>query len=197
MPTFAPHNGAMSLKLFRSTGYHSILTPGETRLALHPGWAVASAAGWIGFACNVWLWHALATGGSGLLPALALAAGITGAAACLLSLFGWRRTFKPVATAVLLLAALMAGGAWVNGVPAQALADDTFRLASMLPPWAALFRWQVPTLLVVLGLLPVLWLWNLQLRRLSGPAQMGANLWGMVGWGLLAAAGFFLLGRLA
>ncbi|TFZ08926.1 hypothetical protein [Ramlibacter humi] len=187
----------MSLKLFRSTGYHSILAPGEARLALHPGWAVAAVGGWVGFVCNVWLWHVMLTGGSGFLPALASAVGVAGATACLLSVFGWRRTFKLAATFVLLVAALLAGGAWVNGVPAQALSDDTFRIASMLPPWATLFRWQVPTLLVVLGGLPVLWLWNLQLRRLSGPAQMSVNVWGAIWWGLLAAAGFFALGRLA
>jgi lipid A ethanolaminephosphotransferase len=186
----------MQLKLFRSTGYHSILAPGEARLAPHPGWAVAGAGAWIGFACNVWFWQALAAGGAGLARAACLGLAIGAAAAAVLSLFGWRRTIKPVATLMLLAAALLAGGAWVNAVPATALAGESFRITSLLPPWASLFRWQVPTALVVLGLLPVLVLSNVKLRRLSGSAQMRVNTWGIVWWGLLAAAAFWTLGRL-
>jgi hypothetical protein len=33
----ALHNAAMALKLFRSTGHSTLLMPGETRLAPHPG----------------------------------------------------------------------------------------------------------------------------------------------------------------
>ena len=43
----------MSLKLFRSTGYSSILAPGESRVATHPGWVILAISLWIGFACNV------------------------------------------------------------------------------------------------------------------------------------------------
>ena len=47
----------MSLKLFRSTGYSSILAPGESRVATHPGWVILAISLWIGFACNVALWR--------------------------------------------------------------------------------------------------------------------------------------------
>ncbi len=167
----------MSLRLFRTTGYHSILTPGESRIALHPGWAVLAASAWIGLACNPWLWLALV--GRGTDGPAALAAGLVIASACgfVLSLACWRRTFKPAATLVLLVAALACAGVWSHGMSLQdAMAA---RPTALLPGWAALFGWQVPSLLVVLGVAPMLWLWNTQLRRLTGPAQGRANLAGM------------------
>lgn len=186
----------MSLKLFRSTGFHSILTPGEARLALHPGWAVAAVAGWVGIACNAWLWQALVGMGS-LLPAIAASIGIAGAVGFFLSVFGWRRTFKPAATSALLGSALLSGGVWTQTIPPTALVDDATRISALLPAWASLFSWQVPILLVLLGGLPVLWLWNTQLRRLSGPAQLRSNLGGIFLWFFVASVGFALLGRLA
>lgn len=187
----------MSLKLFRSTGFHSILTPGEARLALHPGKAVAMVAGWVGIACNIWLWRGLLGGGvQALLAGIAAGIGLAGVTGLVLSVFGWRRTFKAAATFVLLGASLFAGGILTQGLPASALVDDATRLSAMLPPWASLFQWQVPTALVLLGGLPVLWIWNTQLRRLSGPAQLKTNLWGGFLWFLLASAGFPLLDQL-
>ena len=69
----------MTLKLFRSTGYSSILVPGETRVAMHPGWLGMAISLWGGLACNVVLWRALASGsaaatGRALILALLLAA---------------------------------------------------------------------------------------------------------------------------
>src|SRR3954464_2351595 len=104
----------MSLKLFRHTDYaQSILSPGETRFALHPGWAVIALSAWVGFVCNPWFWHAVATGAE-LGRAVLVGAVVAGGAAFLLSLFGWRRTFKTVATFMLLAAALLATGAWMQ-----------------------------------------------------------------------------------
>lgn len=193
--TIAP----MSLKLFRSTGYSSLLAPGETRLAMHPGWVVLAISLWIGLACNVALWRALA-GGSDAAPGLswALAAGACAAATVgiLLSLVGWRRTLKPVATVVLLLAALGACGVWVQSLPVDAGFLNQ-RPSGLLPAWSSFLRWQVPALLVGLGLVPVLWLWATNTRRLSGPEQLAANITGMVigavvllasAWALLRAA---------
>ncbi|WBY01381.1 hypothetical protein PE066_18240 [Ramlibacter tataouinensis] len=183
----------MSLKLFRSTGYHSILTPGEARLALHPGWAVTIVAGWVGLASNVWFWQALATGGQDALPAAGSALALSGAAGSALSLFGWRRTFKLAATGVLLFGALLAGGVLTQDIPARQLADPALRLSTLLPTWASLFRWQVPTLLVLLGGIPVIYLWNVQLRRLAGSEQFRTNLAGLVTWALVFACGFAVL----
>lgn len=193
--TAEPHNRAMSLRLFRSTGFHSILTPGETRVALHPGWAVAAVAGWIAVACNVWFWQALS--GQGSLPlATLVAVAVFGAVGAVLSVFGWRRTFKPAATLALLLAALLASGTWTQSVPLERVLEGP-RLLPLLPSWASLFGWQVPLLLALLGGAPVLWLWNKQLRRLSGPAQWKANVSALLLYLPLAVAAGWLLPRVA
>ncbi|MEP6826088.1 MAG: phosphoethanolamine transferase domain-containing protein, partial [Ramlibacter sp.] len=163
------------LKLFRSTGYSSILVPGETRVGMHPGWLVLGLSLWVGFVCNVGLWRVLAAGQPEQLRA-ALTAGVFVAAAAgtLLSLLGWRRTLKPAATVCLLLAALTACGIWL-----QALPFDTRLLANgmraLLPALPSLMRWQVPALLGLLALIPAWWLWSTPLRRLSGPSQLAVN----------------------
>ena len=62
----------MALKLFRSTGYSTLLMPGEARLAMHPGWLVLATSLWLGLACNVALWRELSGSamGTGLATAL-------------------------------------------------------------------------------------------------------------------------------
>lgn len=187
----------MALKLFRSTGYHSILAPGESRVATHPGWLILAVSLWIGFACNISLWRylrALDTGGISLERALLGGALIAAACASLLSLLGWRRTLKQTATILLLLAALSTASLWVQGLPLDSNLFDRGLRSVFLPPWPSLLRWQFPVLLVVLGLLPMLWVWQLQVRRVPGPQQLASNLTGML-MGLLAVAvsGWLLL----
>ena len=184
----------MSLKLFRHTDYaQSILSPGETRFAMHPGWAVLAVSVWVGFAANVWFWRALLAGGAGLGRAVTTGLVVAGLAGILLSLFGWRRTFKPVSTLVLLLAGVAAAGAWTQGITLEA-ALESRRFTELLPNWASFFGWQVPSLVVLLGLLPVIWVANLHLRRLTGPSQLRTNIAGMVLGALVAFAGAWLLG---
>jgi lipid A ethanolaminephosphotransferase len=184
----------MSLKLFRSTGFHSILSPGETRVALHPGWAVAGVAGWIAVACNAWLWQALVRGHNPLQPLLAGVAAF-GTVAAVLSAFGWRRTFKLAATVALLLAGLLAAGIWTQDISFASVLEGR-RIASLLPTWASLFGWQVPLLLVLVGGVPVWWLWHTQLRRLSAASQWKTNVWGVVLYAPLGAAAWWMLARL-
>lgn len=184
----------MSLKLFHHTDYaQSVLSPGETRFALHPGWAVLAASAWVGFVANVWFWRALLGSGPGLPQATASGLVVTGMAAFVLSLFGWRRTFKPVATLVLLLAGVAAAGAWTKGITLEAMLASR-HLLDLVPSWASFFGWQVPGLVVLLGLVPVIWLANLQLRRLTGPGQLATNVAGMVLAAVVAAGGLWLLG---
>ena len=185
----------MALKLFRSTGYSSILMAGETRLALHPGWMILAVSLWAGFVCNVALWRALA--GSEAAPSivhvLVLGAAISGACAFGLSLLGWRKTFKPAATLVLIVAALAASSIWTQGLPVDATLFDRRPSTVLLPPWASLLRWQVLASLAGLALVPDLWLWQKPLRRLSGPAQLKVNLAGMLlGGAVVVAAGWLL-----
>ncbi len=185
----------MSLKLFRSTGYSSILAPGESRVATHPGWLVLATSLWIGFACNVALWRELRSYGSGGLGRELLAgAFIAAACASLLSLLGWRRTLKRTATILLLLAALVAASIWVQGRAMDAdLFGQGFRTL-LVPGWPSLLRWQFPALLVGIGLVPMLWVWQLQVRRLPGPKQMASNATGMLlGLVVMAVTGWLLL----
>jgi lipid A ethanolaminephosphotransferase len=186
----------MALKLFRSTGYSSILAPGETHLAKHPAWVALAVSLWAGFACNVLLWRAVAAlPESGALPrALLLGAVIAAACGLVLSLLGWRKTLKPAATLLLFAAGLSACAIWGQALPMDSIAEvRVSRL--LLPSWATLLRWQVSLLLVVLAVVPTIWVWNTPVRRLPGPTQLAANITGMlVSAGVLVAAGALLLG---
>jgi lipid A ethanolaminephosphotransferase len=187
---------AMALKLFRSTGYSSILAPGETHMAKHPGWVVLAVSLWAGFVCNVLLWRAVRAlpDAAGLPHALALGAFIAGACALFLSVLGWRKTLKPAATLVLFLAGLSACAIWSQGLPLTSIAE--VRLPRLyMPPWASLLRWQVSLLLVVLAVIPTIWAWNTPVRRLPGPAQLSANLRGMLAAAVvLGLFGYLLFG---
>lgn len=169
----------MGLKLFRSTGYSTLLMPGEARLAPHPGWVVLGVSLWLGIACNVALWRELAGSarGTGILNALLAGATLGGGSGLLLSLLAWRRTLKFAATLLLLLGALLAAGLWIQSVPVTETVWS-LRWRTLFPTWASLLRWQVPALVVGLAVLPALVVWNLQLRRLTGPEQLRANLSG-------------------
>lgn len=181
----------MTLKLFRSTGYSTMLLPGEARLAPRPAWAVAAVGTWIALACNVSLWRALVDMDTpALLASLAQALAVGGATGAFLSLVCWRRTLKPLASALLVLAATSASSTWLHKLPADLAGSVTERI---FPGWAALLDWRVSTMLALLGLVPVLMLWTTQLRRLTGPVQLQANLKGFFLGAALGSAGGLLL----
>ena len=186
----------MSLKLFRSTGYESILSPGETRAAVHPGWIITGTSAWAGFVCNVALWRELWAGdAAGLAWAFALGAFIAAGCAVVLSVLGWRKTLKPAATLILFVAALAACAVWGQAIPVDAGLLQKRLSSFILPSWASLLRWQVSALLVVLALAPTVWLWNTQVRRLPGPQQLSINMIGTLLASILVAASGFLLFR--
>ena len=185
----------MSLKLFRSTGYASILAPGETRQGTkHPGWIILAVSLWAGFACNVALWRSF-RGQADLAHALALGALVASACGFILSLLGWRTTLKPAATLMLFLAALSACAIWGQSLPLDGPFSEMRLSTLMIPPWASLLRWQVSLLLVVLAVVPTMWVWNTQVRRLAGPAQLSVNLRGMLVAACVLAASAILLLR--
>ena len=184
----------MALKLFRSTGYSSILFAGETRLATHPGWVILAISLWTGVVCNVALWRSLWSGDPALARAAATGIFVTAACGTVLSFLGWRKTLKPAATIVLFIAALAAGTAWMQGVPADARLLER-PLSGLLPPdWASMLHWQVAAMWAGLALVPAIWVWNTHIRRLPGPQQLASNMVGLlVGGVVLAASGFVLL----
>jgi glucan phosphoethanolaminetransferase (alkaline phosphatase superfamily) len=191
----------MALKLFRSTGYSSIFAPGQSRVAMHPGWMIAAISAWAGFVCNVALWRELAgAGGDGMGLARALSLGLFISAGCavVLSVLGWRRTLKPAGTLVLLLAALAACSIWAQVLPVDASLLDKRLSSLILPPWASLLRWQVWALLTVLALAPTVWVWNTKVRRLSANQQLSVTVMGiLMGTALLAASAYLLMDFLA
>lgn len=187
----------MSLKLFRSTGYSSILAPGESRVATHPAWLVLGISLWIGFACNVSLWPAVRTalsGEPGLGRAVLASSFIAAVCATVLSLFGWRRTLKRTATVLLLVAALAAASIWIQGLPLDGELLAHGLRTVLFPGWPGLLRWQFPALMAGLGLVPMVWLWQLQVRRLPGPQQLACNATGMfIGLICTAVTGWLLI----
>lgn len=182
----------MRLRLFRTTGYSTLLMPGEEHIAMHPGWLVVAVSLWLGLACNVELWRELAgTGSAGVVSALTSGTLIASAAGLLLSLLGWRRTLKATATLLLFVGGAVACGLWVQGLPLDSL--WTLPLRRLLPDWPNLLRWQVPALFAALALLPAVWIWNVPVRRLTGPRQLNSNLIGMgLSGAILVAAGVLL-----
>lgn len=181
----------MALRLFRTTGYSTLLMPGEARLAMHPAWLVLATSLWLALACNVGLWRLGADPGADLRLALASVLQIGGGSFALLSLFGWRRTLKLTATILLLAGALAACGLLSQALPLEALWQQ--RPRALLPGWASFMRWQVPALMLLLAVLPIVWIWHVQVRRLPGPAQLRTNLLGAIGGGVVLAAGWLLL----
>jgi lipid A ethanolaminephosphotransferase len=184
----------MALKLFRSTGYSSILMAGETRLPMHPGWMILTMSAWAGFACNVALWRQLAGTGAGMGTALAQVLLVAGASATVISLLGWRKTIKPAATLVLLAAALSACSIWSDGLPVDGMLLGHGMAGLLLPSWPSLFRWQVWALLTGLALIPMTWMWHTPLRRLSAQRQLNVNFVGsLIGAALMGVGGWLLL----
>lgn len=182
----------MALKLFRSTGYSSILTPGETRLPMHPAWMMLAVSLWIGFPCDVAVWRGLRGSGS-LAHGLAVGAAVAALSLLVLSVLGWRKTLKPAATVVLALAALASSTIWGQAWPVDASLLARPALTLFVPAWPDLLRWQVPATLVGFALVPAIWVWQTPLRRLSGPQQLRVNLAGVaIGCAGFAAAAWLL-----
>lgn len=180
-------NAGMALKLFRTTGYSTILFPGETRLAMHPAWLVLAASLWLALACNVGLWRLLSGQAVDPRTVLAIAGLLGGGSGVILSLLGWRRTVKLAITVLLLAGALVACGMWTQDLPLQALWTE--RPRALMPGWATFMGWQVPVLVLVLAVIPIVWVWNHPVRRLPGPAQLQVNILGAILGACAFAAG--------
>lgn len=182
----------MALKLFRSTGYSSILAPGETRVAMHPTWLVLAVSLWAGFVCNVAMWRGLRGSGS-VLHGITVGVAVTAASLLILSVFGWRKTLKPAAIVVLALAALASSTIWGEAWPVDASLLARPASTIFVPPWPSLLRWQVSGTLALFVLVPGVWVAQRQLRRLSAGQQLRVNIAGIVIALVVLAASVWLL----
>lgn len=180
----------MALRLFRTTGYSTLLMPGEARIAMHPAWLVLATSVWLALACNVALWR-VATQPVDPRMLAATVALMAGGSGFLLSLLGWRRTLKLAATLLLLAGALLACGLWLQGLPIESLWQQ--RPRALLPGWASFLRWQVTVLALLLAVPPIVWVWHVPVRRLPGPAQLQSNILGAMLAGAVFVAGVLLL----
>ncbi len=168
----------MTLKLFHVTEFaeSALLSPEAQREAIHPVTLLLLTSLWLVIVCNVPLWHELSrlpleTGQRwwlglrlGLLMVFALTA--------LLSLLCWRRTFKLALALLLLLAALNAPLMWRQAT----FFDLSAGLAHLGAQLRAGASWQLVGVFLALGLLPVLWLWRLPVRRIPLLANLLQNI---------------------
>ena len=184
------HNPSMALRLFRTTGYSTLLMPGESRVRPHPARLVLWGSLWLALASNVGVWRLLLQRGDDWRNAIASVLLIGGASGAVLSLLGWRRTIKPALTLALIAGFLVADGLWSRQLPVEALWQGPPH--TWLPDWASFLRWQALALGLALAVLPIVTVWNAQVRRLPGPAQLQSNLWGAVLAAAVFSGGVFL-----
>jgi glucan phosphoethanolaminetransferase (alkaline phosphatase superfamily) len=180
----------MALRLFRTTGYSTLLMPGESRMPTHPAMLVLWGSLWLGIVCNVAVWRCIA---GTVEPRTALGSFlvISGASGILFSLLGWRRTLKATLTVVIVAGALVAAGLWSQQLPIETLWQGPSRV--LLPAWTSFMRWDVLALMALLAVLPIVWLWNHQVRRVPGPRQLQSNITGSLLAALMFGAGLFLI----
>lgn len=183
-------NAGMALRLFRTTGYSTLLMPGESRLATHPAMLVLWASLWLGVVANVGVWRWLGGSLEGR-HALASILIIAGASGALFSLLGWRRTLKPAITFSLIAASLVAAGLWSQQLPIDTLWQGPPR--TLLPAWTSFMRWDVLGIVLVLAVVPIVWLWNHGVRRMPGPRQLQSNITGALLAAIVLGCGIFLL----
>lgn len=180
----------MALRLFRTTGYSTLLMPGEARKSTHPAKLVLWASLWLALACNVAVWRLLAGAIDWRTTAGAVAA-VAGGSGMVFSLFGWRRTLKLSITLALIGGALVAAGLWSQQLPIGTLWQGPPR--TLLPAWTSFMRWEVLAMILVLAVVPIVWMWNHPVRRLTGQDQLQSNISGMFVAALVFGAGLFLL----
>ncbi len=193
----------MGLKLFRSTGYGSLL---DTQTAAtwqkqaklgpmgrNPVAMLAVVSLWLATVANLALWRELGRLGQlqsagGYAFAVAFAAIIFGALCALGALLAWRRSIKPVLVCLCLAAALgmhfmLSYGVVIDTTMIVNVLQTDPRETRDLLSWKLLF-----TVLIVAGV-PSLWLWRQNVQRLTWPRQALRNLvFGTAGCIIIAVA---------
>lgn len=164
---------------------------------LHPAWLVTGTSLWLAVLCNAPLWQALwqlpeldnPRGlGFGLAFALMIAATLT----ALLSLLNWRWTLKPV-----LSLCLLAAGFGAHFMLAYGVVIDTPMMVNVLQTdpreTRDLLNGQLVATAAGLGVLPMLLLWLLPVRRLGLGRRLLGNLLGFVAGSLVLASALLLV----
>jgi hypothetical protein len=115
---------------------------------------------------------------------------LAGGGGMVLSALGWRRTLKPAITVVLFLGALVACGLWVQVCRSRACGRNGLAPCCRRGPACWVGRCPPCSLPSAdAGGLDV----EPALRRLTGPVQLRANLWGMVLGAAVMGAAYLLL----
>jgi len=164
--------------------------PGETSVRPHPARLVLWGSLWLALVGNVGVWRLLLQRSDDWRSTLASVFLIAGASGTLLSLLGWRRTIKPALTLAFIAGVLVADGLWSRQLPVEALWQGPPR--TWLPDWTSFLRWQGWLLVLLVAVLPIVATWHVQVRRLSGQAQLKSNLWGAMLAAVLFAGGVVL-----
>jgi lipid A ethanolaminephosphotransferase len=178
----------MGLKLFRSTGYSSILDTqtaalwqksGKGPLGRNPVALLAAVSLWLATVGNWALWRELGRLGQlqslgGYAFAVAFTAIIFGALCALGALLAWRRSIKPALVFICLAAALgmhfmLSYGVVIDTTMIVNVLQTDPRETRDLLSWKMLF-----TVLAVAGL-PSLWLWRQNVQPLPWPRQALRN----------------------
>lgn len=184
----------MALRLFHVTEFAEsrLLSPASQRNASHPIMVVLMFSLWLASGCNLALWQALSRlSDPGTVTVwwigIDLALMMTCALVMLLSLLCWHWTLKLSLTLLLLLAAFN-----THIMLTQGVFLDTGMIRRLLQSPAAQLRallsWQLFITVTVLGVLPTIWLWKMQVRRTPLRRNLMQNL------ALFAAAGLVLAG---
>ena len=190
--------GTMSLRLFHVTEFaHSMLSPAEQRESRHSAFLILIGALWLALVSNLPLWRSLyhlPVGLGGLLwLVLCFALINTAALGLLLSALNWSRILRPVLTLLLWLCALNTLLLWTGHAPLR-WATEVANWKTMLAPIGRIDWWKSTLALVLLALIPSIWLWRAELRRMTLPVRLSHNLLlGLFHAGLLIA--FWSLGR--
>ena len=163
---------------------------------IRPLWLVIGASLWMATVGNVALWGEMRAlealqGPAGWAFGAGLALMVAACLAAIVSLLAWRWTLKPV-----LIVLLIASAAATHFMLAYHVVIDSSMIVNVLQTdaheAAALFDWRLLATLGLVGLLPAIGVWRVQVRHGGWPAQALRNL-AMVAASLALAVGLALL----
>jgi lipid A ethanolaminephosphotransferase len=178
----------MALKLFRSTGYGTMLdaqsaaawqkAPAHAR-SWNPIFVLLIVSAWLSTVCNYALWRELSRIGRLNSPmdyvfAIGLAVIIFAAICAVFALLAWRKTIKPVAIFLLIAAAL--GAHFMTSY--SVVIDRTMMINTLQTNPSEtrdLLNWKFFAALLLLGVLPSVWVLRARVRSVAWLKQATYN----------------------